>query len=254
MRDLLKKLGFSEKETDVYLGAFKLGSGPISSLARQTKIKRPTVYVILEKLKKMGLVVSEKKDNKQIFIVQNPQNLLKIINDRKKTLEEKEEKLKKALPQLKTMARKESYIPSVRYYEGKEGVWNIVDDLIEARSEAWLIVPGKIYDVLGVNRMMKEVIDKRTQMQKKAHLISDHHPENIKSWRLNETDVREYRFVPKEIELNTTVYIYADKVSITFWGEPTSGLIIKSKELFQVMKFLYNSLWKELEGENLPKE
>ncbi len=254
MRDLLKKLGFSEKETDVYLGAFKLGSGSISSLAKQSKIKRPTVYVVLEKLSKMNLIKLETKNKKQVFSVENPHQLLEIIKQRKEKLSEKAQKLKNALPEFKAIAKKETKAPSIRYYEGKEGVWNIIDDLIESKSEAWLIVPGKIYDVFGVNRMMKEVIEKRSQMQKKAHLISDHHPENIKSWQLNETDTREYRFVPKEIELNTTVYLYADKVSLTFWGEPISGLIIDNKELFQVMKFMFNSLWKELKGENLPPE
>lgn len=254
MRELLKKLGFSEKEIDVYLAAFKLGSGSISSLARQAKIKRPTAYVILEKLNKMGLVILEKKDNKQIFVAESPQKLLEVVGKRKKILQEKEERLKKALPEFKAMAKKETNIPAIRYYEGKEGIWSITEDQVAAASEAWVIVPGKVYDVFGVNRMVKDIIEKRKRAGKKVYLITDSHEEMVKLWRIKDTDIREFRFVPKEIELNTTVNIYRDKVSMVFWREPFSGLIIENKELFQVMKFLFNSLWKELEGENLPKE
>lgn len=200
----------------------------------------------------MDLVVLDKKDNKQIFKVQNPQKLLEVLELRKKKLAEKAEKLKKALPELKAMAKKDAVMPSVRYYEGKEGIWNIIEDLIASKSEAWLIVPGKVYDVFGVDRMMKNVIEKRRQIGKKAYMITDHHPVQIKMWRMNETNVREYRFVPQNIDLATTVYLYAGKVALMFWKEPLSGLIIENKELFCVSKFMFDSLWKELEGENLP--
>ena len=36
-------------------------------------------------------------------------------------------------------------------------VFNIVNDLIASKETAWIIVPGKIYDVFGIDRMMKEV-------------------------------------------------------------------------------------------------
>lgn len=252
MRELLKKLGFSEKEADVYLGVFKLGSGSISALAKQAKIKRPTVYVILEKLKKMGLVRLEKKDKKQIFIAENPERLLVLLEQKKKLLMGKEERLKKALPEIKAMMKKETAIPAVRYYEGKENVWNIIEDQITAGSENWTIAPGKIFDIFGANRMMKEIIEKRNQMGKKIYLITDRHKEMVNLWKLNEMNIREFRFVPDNIELDATIYIYAGKVALIFWKEPFSGLIIENEKLFKVMKFLYNALWKELEGENLP--
>lgn len=167
-------------------------------------------------------------------------------------MSEKAKKLKNTLPEFKAIAKKEASAPSVRYYEGKEGVWNILDDLINSKSETWLIVPGKVYDVFGVNRMMKEVIDKRRQMQKKAHMIADHHLEEIRLWRLEETDIREYRFLPELKDLDTAVFLYGNKVALLFLKEPFNGLIIENKELFKVFKFMFDSLWKELEGKNLP--
>ena len=38
-----------------------------------------------------------------------------------------------------------------------------------------------------------------------------------------------------------------------FFKEPISGIIIKNKALFQVFKFMFDSLWKEFEGKNLPE-
>ena len=56
------------------------------------------------------------------------------------------------------------------------------------------------------------------------------------------------------MDLNSDVYIYDSKVALIFLKEPMSGIIIENKELFLVFRFMFDSLWKELEGKNLPEE
>ena len=67
MRQILKQLNFSNKEIDVYLAALKLSKGTITELAKKSGIKRPTTYVILEKLKDLGLVSLSVQKKKKIF-------------------------------------------------------------------------------------------------------------------------------------------------------------------------------------------
>ena len=252
MRQILKQLNFSNKETDVYLAALKLGKGSITELAKKANIKRPTAYVVLEKLKEMGLVSLSKKKGKQIFIAENPEKLLKAVEEEKEKIIEKEEKIKEALPKFKALRKKDTTVPLIKYYEGKEGVWNIVNDLIETNQDSWIIATGKIYDALGSKRFMKDVTQKRRQSGTKVYIIADHHPENIKAYQANEY-FREYHFMPGTMDLNATVYVYDDKVALIFFKEPLSGVIIENKELFLVFKFMFDSLWKELEGKNLPE-
>ncbi len=253
MRRILKQLNFSDKEIDVYLAALKLGKGSISELAKKAGIKRPTTYVILEKLKELGLVSFSVQKKKKVFLVEKPEKLLKLIELEKEKTEEKEKELKKNLPKLKSLIKKETLIPIIRYYEGKEGIWNILDDLIESKKDSWIIAPGKIYDILGLKRFIKNVVQKRRPYGTKAYIISDHHPEIIKAWQEKDILFREYRFMPKAIELDTIIYIYADKIALIFLKEPLSGIIIENKKLFQVFKFMFDSLWKELKGKNLPE-
>jgi len=252
MRQILKQLNFSDKEIDVYLAALKLGKGSITELAKRASIKRPTTYVILEKLKELGLVSFSQEKKKRVFSTQKPEKLLKLIEIEKEKIEEKEKELKRTLPKLKSLTKKDTTVPIIRHYEGKEGIWNILDDLMRPNQDCWIIASGKIFDILGTQRMMKEIIQKRPKIGGKAYIISDHHPEEIKSYKKGETLFREYRFLPETIELNSIVYIYVDKVALIFFKEPLSGIIIENKELFQVFKFMFDSLWKELEGKNLP--
>ena len=85
-------------------------------------------------------------------------------------------------------------------------------------------------------------------------MIADHHPEEVRLWRLEETDIREYRFLPELKNLDTAIFLYGNKVSLMFLKEPFNGLIIENKELYKVFKFMFDSLWRELEGKNLPPD
>ena len=252
MRQILKQLNFSDKEIDVYLAALKLGEGSITELAKKANIKRPTAYIVLDRLKEMGLVSLSKRKGKQIFIAENPEKLLKTTEEEKEKIIEKEEEIKEALPKFQALRKKDTTVPLIKYYEGKEGVWNIVEDLVKSKEENWIIATGKIYDILGLKQFTKRIVQKRRQSGVKLNIIADHHPGNIKGYQANEY-FREYRFLPGTIDLNSTVYIYENKVALIFFKEPLSGIIIENRELFLVFRFMFDSLWKELEGKNMPE-
>lgn len=259
MRNILKQLNFSEKEIDVYLAVLKLGSAPISQLAKASGVKRPNAYFILEKMKEKGLISLAKKKNKQIFIAEKPEKLLKLLEDQKDKLSEQQEEIKNILPKFEELAKKGMAIPIFKYYEGEKGVWNIIDDLTNSgASEAHLIAPGKIFDVFGKNRFMKNAVLRRQQLGMKINIVTDRHPEVIKlynEWLEKKyTGFREYRFLPETMDVDTGVYFYANKVALIFLKEEISGLLIESEDMFKVFKFMFDSLWKELEGKNLPEK
>lgn len=256
MRNILKQLNFSEKEIDVYLAALKLGSASISQLAKSSGVKRPNAYFILEKMKEKGLVSLAKKKNKQIFIAEKPNKLLKLLEEQKEKLTEQQEEIKNILPKFEELAQKGAAIPLFKYFEGKEGVWNILDDLTESGvSDAWIIVPGKVFEIFGLKRFTNNVILKREQAGIKIYAIMDRHPEMINLYNewleKRDTELREYRLLPETMDINTMVYLYADKAAMIFLREQVSGLVIENEELFKVFKFMFDSLWKELGG-NLP--
>ena len=251
MQQLLKQLNFSKKEADVYLAILNMNNSSISSIARKAKIKRPNAYVIVENLKEKGLVSLSKDKGKQTVIAQNPDKLLKLIELERQALNEQEDEIISQLPKFEALGNKDTAVPLVKYYQGKENVWNILEDLVKSEQEAWIITPGKIYESFGINRFMRNVINKRKKLGTKANIITDHNPENIKAWKMNES-FREYRFMPKEIEMNAVVYIYANKISIIFLRNNLSGITIENEKLFLVFKFMFQSLWKELRGKNLP--
>ncbi|MCK5084695.1 MAG: hypothetical protein KAQ64_03505 [Candidatus Pacebacteria bacterium] len=254
MRQILKKLNFSSKEIDIYLAALKLSSASVTELAERAGVKRPTTYVILEKFKEMGLISLARKKGIKIFVTEDPDKLLKLLEEEKEVLSNKEKELKNSLPKLKALKEKDTTVPIIRYYKGKEGIWNILNDIMNSQHDSRMITSGKAFDILGEKRIERDVLQKRRQIGTKSYIISDHDPHQIDTYRKKELLFREFRFLPDTIDLNSLVYIYEDKIALIFLRDSLTGIIIENKELFLVFKFMFDSLWKELKGKNLPEE
>jgi len=253
----LKQLGLQEKEIKVYLAVLKAGSLSAQNIAFKTGVKRTTVYLVLEKLKKIGLMGEIIEKNKKIFFAEKPEKLLKIIRQKKTEIEKEEKRIKELLPQLeKILGNKETVLSGeVRHYQGLEGIWNISDDILKTRKDQFSIIPGKVYDHLGLSRFLADITKKRRQIGgTKAYLITDYHPQNLKFYREEDTDFREIRFMPEVKNFDSAMAIYDDKIVLISLQKPYSSILIKNEVIYSLIKFMFDSLWKGLEGKNLPEE
>jgi sugar-specific transcriptional regulator TrmB len=94
--DQLKKLGFNEKEAQIYLILLQKGVLTPLKLSRFTKINRTTIYRVLEKLKEAGAVeeVLEQKSTK--FQAGSPEKLNMLLTKKEVELA----KIKQILPNI----------------------------------------------------------------------------------------------------------------------------------------------------------
>lgn len=68
----LVSFGLTEKEAAIYLALYKLGEATAYQIAKESGIKRPTVYVIMDELRKRGLVLVVPHAKKQLFVPKDP--------------------------------------------------------------------------------------------------------------------------------------------------------------------------------------
>lgn len=85
IRKQLKLLGLSLKEEKV-LSALQDKCSTVLGIARYTKVSRPSVYDILKKLKKRGLVVSKINEGKKGWQLTNEKELIDVLYELKKNL------------------------------------------------------------------------------------------------------------------------------------------------------------------------
>jgi HTH-type transcriptional regulator, sugar sensing transcriptional regulator len=111
---VLQDIGLTEKESQIYLTLLGVEKADVGEIAKISKLKRPTIYIILEELRKKGLVLKIPYAKKAVFMAQDPD----------KFFDESFEKVKSAynsLGELKALQKKNDKV-SIKYFEGEEGV------------------------------------------------------------------------------------------------------------------------------------
>lgn len=111
----LKKLNLTEKEARVYLALLELGPSTPYKIAKRSRLKRPTAYVIAEELVEKGLIVQMTGEKKRMYIARSPESYIEDVEDRV-------QEAKKILPELLALQRKKSDKPNILYFEGIAGV------------------------------------------------------------------------------------------------------------------------------------
>ena len=235
----LQEIGLNDKEAKLYLALLATDNASVVDLANKTKIKRPTVYVILESLAKKGLVSETTVGKKTHYQAEPPERLETFIERQKITLDERAKRLKDIIPQIKSIQRESGERPVVRFFEGKEGIIStsedIYDDTPDGSVSYMIYSQDLINELFPLNetlkykkmRLERKIKSKVLYNYSKGEKPSDETGERIK------IDEKKYPFT-------CDISIYKDKVRIGILGKNLSGIFIKSQDLADTMKSLIN--------------
>src|SRR3989339_1080521 len=114
---IFKKLGFSDRESRIYLALLVLGPSSVRQLAKKTELNRGGIYEALKWLREMELVSFYEKDTKQYFVAEEPNKLHEMVKRQTQALTEVDKKLKEVVSELKSVYDRGGERPVARYYE-----------------------------------------------------------------------------------------------------------------------------------------
>ncbi|MEO5928024.1 MAG: helix-turn-helix domain-containing protein [Patescibacteria group bacterium] len=125
MGELKQKLidfGFSEKEACVYLAMLELGPSSVQDIAKNAGVNRATTYVMIESLKRRGLLSSVEREKRICFVAESPEHLVAITREEESRIERKRLSLESLMPQFLALYNSTDAKPRVRFFEGEEGI------------------------------------------------------------------------------------------------------------------------------------
>jgi sugar-specific transcriptional regulator TrmB len=128
----LAGIGLTDAETRVYHASIALGTRPASIIAEKAGLKRSHTYNILASLKKKGIVQEVIKNGVRHFSCCSPTSLVGIIENEIGDLENKKRKLEHVLPKLQNMLGGLARQPKVRFYQGRQGIREIFEDILRS--------------------------------------------------------------------------------------------------------------------------
>jgi hypothetical protein len=111
----LRHIGLSEKEAKVYLALLQLGRATAYTVAVKSGLKRPTTYLILDDLVRLGFAFESPRSLKKTFEAKPPEEVFALATERLHVAES-------ALPSIQALVRKREGRTQALYFEGLDGL------------------------------------------------------------------------------------------------------------------------------------
>lgn len=247
MFEKLTHLGLSENEAKVYMAMLELGPSVVVEISRKSQINRPTTYVQIESLKKKGLVSTQTKGKKQIFIAESPDKLELLIDSELKTVESKKGELNNFLPELLDLFNGSGERPHVKFFEGKEGILALQREFLKTED-------APIYGITSLDNVF-EVFPEFENTYTKKRVNKKIHSRTIYTSKkgpiLKESDessLRESKFIePNKLPLGVDITIFKDKVAIVALKGKISGTLIEHKEIADSFRAIFELVWNKID-------
>lgn len=240
----LKKLGFSDKEINIYLTSLKLGPSPVRRIAEVSGINRGTSYDILKSLMERGLINYYHKEKKQYFVAQDPTKLKAYLNNQISDLKQISEDVSNIIPQLKSLYDLAGTKPVVRYYEGSKGIRSILEEVLEEVSKLdvkeYCVYSSEIRE--NLYKAFSNFTSERIKRDINVNVIS------IGKSEEKVASLAQRKIIKKEEDGKTYIIIYAQKsafISLDNSGN-LIGVVIEDKEIMQTLKLFFNFIWSKL--------
>ncbi|MBA3733121.1 BlaI/MecI/CopY family transcriptional regulator [Patescibacteria group bacterium] len=236
----LEDAGLSDKEAAIYLQLIKVDQASVVELSQKTKIKRPTVYTILDSLAKKGLVSEVEENKKTKYMAESPEMLRTYIERKEMALGELKNRFAEdIIPQIKSLQRESGEKPLVKYYSGKEGIISINEDVYDSNPD------GSPVYILYSKDLLDDVFkDVETGKYRKVRKNENIKAKVLYNWSKGQKEDTE---LTKRLKVDESKYpfyvdmsIYKDKVRISILGKKLSAIYIESKDFAETLKSLFN--------------
>ncbi len=249
MNELFARLGLSEKETTAFLELIRLGAKPISVWARHAGVNRSSMYVVLERLAKLGLVTTFiHKGVRHVHAIPVAE-LSVILNEKEEVISNTRALLKKSLPQLQSLEKSYGITPKVRFYEGIHRVEMMYDEVLKEDSFKAFFHPGRVKAIMPEYfYKIPETLRRRGGKAQELLVRCREAEEYINSYR---TDRHRIALLPKEIAFSSDTIITKQKIYLVGYGaKDVVGTEIWNEELAQTQSVIFDLVWSLYEKTN----
>ncbi len=233
--EVLKNLGISKQEANVYIASLKLGASPASAIAKEAALKRTTVYPILKSLAKKRFVSVSFKGDERYYQAQRPQ---KLANYYEKQLGA----FTAIIPTLTKMERKHAQTVGIRFIETIDELRGFYTDVLaEYKGQQYYVIGNtKGWESLDPEFFMQLRKDRATARIKTKLILTED------SRSLSPSDpklLREVKFLPEKYKFKSTIDIYKDKVLIVSPELTSLAVVIDIPVMTDIFKAIFEIIW-----------
>lgn len=248
MHDIFNQLNLDEKETTVFLELVKLGASPVSVWAKHAGINRSSMYVLLDRLVKTGLVTIFIHNNIQHAQPISVSNISLLLDQKQKEIEDTKTILHAQLPELLALEKTNTITPGVQFFEGKHRVESMYEEVVKEKSFRAFFHPGRVKASMPEYFHKIPLAIRMNGGSAKELLI--HCKEAVEYKRLYASKKHEISIFPKGIMFSSDTIITKQKIYLVGYGKDTVvATEIWNTELAQTQSTLFDLIWSQYSKE-----
>ena len=238
INEVLKNIGLSEKEILLYIALLKLGKGSAYAIAKKSGLKKPTTYVVLEKLEQRGLVSRLQKTKKQIFVPKSPGDFFTAV-------ENKIQLARTVLPQLRAFATGGKEKLKILFFEGVSGIREILNYRLDDMTQGEFI--GIYTDTKGLSTELLNIFQEYNKRLTKLEIqVKAIIPINPKAKKYKEQE-KDYdgliKFIPNS-EYNSKITFEVGSTFVRILSfQNLQGIIIEDKEIANALRQFFELIF-----------
>lgn len=235
-KGILLNAGLTSRESEAYLALLELKESTVAEISKKTKENRTHLYDTLNSLKIKGLASYVIKTGKKYFRPASPNKLIDY-------LKEKQEIIKKYLPELNNLYKPKIKAPVIEVYEGKEGVKTVLKEVLRENKE-WLCLgsTGKSPQLLPffLEHFHKQRIKQKLPLKV---IYNDDKLGRLRGKEVEKQKYAEVKYMPKTSP--STTYIYRNNVVTIIWEKDKLVAIkVYDKDIANSYKSYFEAMWK----------
>ena len=247
---LFRHAGLSDKQAKLYRLLLTVGEERVSVLSRKSGIKRCNTYTLLSDMKARGLVTEFEKENVRFFRPERPEKLESIITARQRECMIATSLAKDLMPDLSTQWKEAVNKPTIRYYQGREGVQTVLEDIYsQGKSE----IVGCVGLEKPDEQLFGEIIHTFMPLRIRRKIFTralNNDSERARELQKNASDRLSDIFLADgtHYPLPAEIDVYEDKIAfLSFAKKDFMGLIVENKDFAVTLKSVFTLLFSLLQ-------
>src|SRR3989344_1517088 len=233
--EYLRSAGLPKRGAAVYVALLQAGVSSPSEISRTAKVKRSTVYNIIEELERAGLVAEVPREKRKKYVALSPERVV----ERLKT---KTEEVQRILPELLALHGGAKEKPRVSLYDDEAGMASVYEEITHA-SEKNICAFLSLDSV--PKQLWKQAFDRFVELYSRPNMKvreliftrDENHPYLKKVFAISN-----YRGKIVATPFFTDSIIYGDKVALFSFSDKFA-LVIQSKTIADSIRSLFELAW-----------
>lgn len=240
--NLLESIGLHKNQARLYVVSLQLGPASAIQLGQKINDTRQMVYLLLPGLIEKGLMKKVPLGNKDYYQAVNPEVLIDLAQENK-------EKMLQVVPILKSQASVEKAIPLITVYENPLAMREWYKKYTKEAKKGDEILIWSSGNVSYWYGMDKEFYDKYLNFNEekgiKTYVILPDTKEAIKHQKTVGKPKTKFKTFKFQTLSNAEKWVWKNQVCfLTIRENATNMIVIESKDLAEIERFDFWTLWK----------